>query len=409
MSHIIKNITFPKSVDAEDYAVATTKNDQIIYIPKTVFDKTVKSVDNITASYSWEDNDLPSGAIWYFSDNKIIYGGQKIGQASVSEEWLKEHTTKDGDIYTLNADADIVQIESGGKYRLPTCNEVKELFSYASYNKDYATSESIEAADSSLRRRYYNNGINSLDIDNPLYLAAIYYPQVYVDSDSTTLILNGTQYSLSEGYNDNITSEKITSLKISGGRYYILKIYPSLDTSEMTSFFGMFRYQDFLVLKATHMRNDSCTNVSYFASDCYYLKALHTENLVTEKCTNAEGFCSNNRAVESVYIQGWDTSGAPNLKNIFCNCPQLYRIQFGSNWGKETSSNTLNLSVIGCSNMSEDTFNSMLTMYNRASAGYTTTYTITLLSNQFPTYYTEDNINNFVEKMAARGYTVEIK
>lgn len=409
MSHIIKNITFPKSVDAEDYAVAATESDQIIYIPKTVFDKTVNSIDNITANYSWEDNDLPSGAIWYFSDNKIIYGGQKIGQASVSEEWLKEHTTKDGNIYTLNADADIVQIESGGKYRLPTCDEVKELFSYASYNKDYATSESVEAADSSLRRRYYNNGINSLDIDNPLYLAAIYYPQVYVNSDSTTLILNGTQYSLSEGYNDNITSKKITSLQISGGNDYILKIYPSLDTSEMTSFLGMFRYQDFLVLNVGHMRNDSCTNVSYFSSNCYYLRVLHAENLVTEKCTNAESFCSNNRAVENVYVQGWDTSGAPNLKNIFCNCPQLYRIEFGSNWGKETSSNTLNLSVIGCSNMNSDTFDSMLTMYNRASAGYTTTYTITLLSNQFPTYYTEDNINNFVEKMAARGYTVEIK
>lgn len=409
MSHIIKNITFPKSVDAEDYAVATTTDDQIIYIPKTVFDKTVKSVDNITANYSWEDKDLPSGAVWYFSDNKIIYGGQKIGQASVSEEWLKEHTTKNGNIYTLNADADIVQIESDGKYRLPTCDEVKELFSYASSSKSYATSESVEAADSSLRRRYYYNGINSLDIDNPLYLAAIYYPQVYVSSDSTTLILNGTQYSLSEGYNDNITSEKITSLKISGGYYYTLKIYPSLDTSEMTSFFRMFSYQHFLVLKVGHMRNDSCTNVSYFSSDCYYLRVLHAENLVTEKCTNAESFCSNNRAIESVYVEGWDTSGAPNLKNIFCNCPRLYRIMFGSNWGKETSSNTLDLSVIGCSNMNSDTFDSMLTMYNRASAGYTTTYTITLLSKQFPTYYTEDNINNFVEKMAARGYTVEIK
>lgn len=409
MSHIIKNIIFPERVDAEDYAVATTENDQIIYIPKTVFDKTVKSVDNITANYSWEDNDLPSGAIWYFSDNKIIYGGQKIGQASVSEEWLKEHTTKDGDIYTLNADADIVQIESGGKYRLPTCDEVKELFSYASYNKDYATSESIEAADSSLRRRYYNNGINSLDINNPLYLAAIYYPQVYVYSGSPTLILNGTQYSLSEGYNDNITSEKITSLEISGGRYYTLKIYPSLDTSEMTSFFGMFSYQNFIVLNVGRMRNDSCTNVSYFSSNCSSLQVLHAENLVTEKCTNAECFCFNNRAIENVHVQGWDTSGAPNLKDIFRNCPQLYRIMFGSNWGKETSSNTLDLSVVGNSNMNEDTFNSMLTMYNRASAGYTTTYTITLLSNQFPTYYTEDNINNFVEKMAARGYTVEIK
>lgn len=52
MSHIIKNITFPKSIDAEDYAVAATTDDQIIYIPKTIFDKTVESVDNITANYS---------------------------------------------------------------------------------------------------------------------------------------------------------------------------------------------------------------------------------------------------------------------------------------------------------------------------------------------------------------------
>lgn len=157
------------------------------------------------------------------------------------------------------------------------------------------------------------------------------------------------------------------------------------------------------------MRNDSCTNVSYFSSNCSYLRVLYAENLVTEKCTNAECFCFNNSAIDSVYVQSWDTSGASNLKDIFRNCPNLHRIKFGSNWGKEASSNTLDLSVILCSNMNEDTFTSMLTMYNRASAGYTTTYTITLSSDQFPTYYTEDDKNNFVEKMAARGYTVEIK
>lgn len=412
MSHIINNITFPKSIDAKDYAVATTTDDQIIYIPKTVFDKTVKSADNITPKYSWTDDGLPSGAVWYFSDNKIIYGGQKIGQVSVSEEWLKEHTTKNGDIYTLNADADIVQIESGGKYRLPTCDEVKELFSYTSDNKTYATSES-KIVNSVLKRQYISSGsTNTDDINSNLYISAVRYPQIYT-SAAIALTLNGTTYSLSDSeddYYDDIISEKITSLKIPSSKYYyILKIYPSLDTSEMTSFSEMFRYQNFRYLYVQHMRNDSCTNVSYFASNCYYLEYLRADNLVTEKCTNAEGFCSNNHSVYSVYVQGWDTSGAPNLNKIFYNCPNLYYIEFGSNWGKETSSNTLDLSISGNNYYSKDTFDSMLTMYDRASAGYTTTYTITLLSNQFPSDYTEDNINNFVEKMAARGYTVEIK
>lgn len=114
-----------------------------------------------------------------------------------------------------------------------------------------------------------------------------------------------------------------------------------------------------------------------------------------------------NTVIKLIDVTSFDTSQVTDMSSMFSNCTSLTNLLFGAKWGTQTSTAanalTLDLSTIGSSKsykLTDETYNSMLTMYDRASNGLTT---MTIKFN------TKHNLpDGFAEKMSALGYTITL-
>ena len=109
-----------------------------------------------------------------------------------------------------------------------------------------------------------------------------------------------------------------------------------------------------------------------------------------------------NCIVTTLDVSKFDLSNLRRLDSIFGSCTQLTNIIFGEGWGKPQNNITLDLSTCGSSKsytLTDETYASMLTMYDRVTNGLTSTYTIK--------FSTKHNIpDGWIDKMTARGYTI---
>ena len=135
----------------------------------------------------------------------------------------------------------------------------------------------------------------------------------------------------------------------------------------------------------------------------YKLKTADLRYCDTSKVTEFWYFFWGCTALESVNISGWDTTNCVSGPDTaFGCCYSLTDITFGEGFGKATASGlTLNLTDCGSNadyKLTTNTYNTLLTMYDRATAGLPT---MTIKFNR------KHNIpNGFVDKMTARGYTI---
>lgn len=136
---------------------------------------------------------------------------------------------------------------------------------------------------------------------------------------------------------------------------------------------------------------------------------------VTSKVTNMYNMFAWSSWIEKLDLSTWDTSSITDCRSMFYACYRCYEILFGPNWGKQTSTaeSALTISFYGTSDsysvaqaaatpyaLSDKTWESMLTMYDRASAG---------LTNMTIKLHSKHNIpDGWKEKMTARGYTIVI-
>ena len=154
-----------------------------------------------------------------------------------------------------------------------------------------------------------------------------------------------------------------------------------LDVSKITRLDGIFRY---------------CSSLESLDLSTWDVSNLiHMKNIF-EEC----------RRLEYIDLSGWDVSNVidDNIY-IFCNCYSLTNIIFGPGWGKSNADN-IKFILYDCGEdkgykLSDETYESMLTMYDRKKAG---------LSPMEITFNRRHNIpDGFKKQMEARGYIIELK
>ncbi len=136
--------------------------------------------------------------------------------------------------------------------------------------------------------------------------------------------------------------------------------------------------------------------------NCNNLEAVNTHGWNTAHVGNCQSMFANCKKLASLDFSTWDVSDCSTFVSLISGCPSLTDITFGEGFGKAKKEGlTLDLSSCGASKsyvLTDNTYNSMLTMYDRATNGLPT-FTIKFNSKH--------NIpDGFIAAMTARGYTI---
>ena len=207
----------------------------------------------------------------------------------------------------------------------------------------------------------------------------------------------------------HLDTSKINSMDSSFRNLGVKKLDVSnFDTSKVTTMNTMFYGCSSLTsLDVSNFDTSKVTNMQSMFSSCPSLTSLDVSNFDTSKVTNMQGMFHSCRSLTSLDVSNFDTSKVTNMGNLFNSCRSLTNLIFGSKWGAQTSTEanalTLDLSYLGSSKsykLTDDTYNSMLTMYDRASNGLTTMTIKFSKSHNLP--------DGFAEKMSALGYTITL-
>jgi surface protein len=179
-----------------------------------------------------------------------------------------------------------------------------------------------------------------------------------------------------------------------------------LDTSKMTDFGYMFcGMTKVKKLDVSGWDTSSATSIGVMFTNCSSLTSLDVSGWDTSKVTQMGHVFNNCSSLTNLDLSGWDTSKVTSLGNMFSSCSNLTNILFGPKWGTQTSTEanalTLDLSECGSSQsykLTDATWESMLTMYDRKTAG---------LTNMTIKISSKHNVpDGWIDKMTARGYTI---
>jgi surface protein len=154
----------------------------------------------------------------------------------------------------------------------------------------------------------------------------------------------------------------------------------NLDTSNVTNMHGMF-------------------NRTIFNSDSLDLSGWDVSKV--EQMNGMFYCCDNLKALD---LSTWDTSKVINIDFMFNGCYCLTDIRFGPDWFNSKDMVSLNLSTCGENKgykLSDETYESMLTMYDRKKAGLDP---VTIYFNK-----KHNILDGFKEQMKAKGYDIKIK
>ena len=180
------------------------------------------------------------------------------------------------------------------------------------------------------------------------------------------------------------------------------------DTSKVTNMGSMFcNCRSLISLDVSNFDTSKVTNMDHMFYGCTSLTSLNVSNFDTKNVTDMHTMFCNCTSLTSLDVSNFDTSKVTNMGTMFYSCASLTNLIFGSEWGTQTSTEanalTLDLSTIATSKsykLTDDTYNSMLTMYDRASNGLTTMTIKFSKKHNLP--------DGFAEKMSALGYTITL-
>ena len=155
----------------------------------------------------------------------------------------------------------------------------------------------------------------------------------------------------------------------------------NLDVSNMTSMDSTFRFDTSLAyLEIGNWNTERVTSFQNTFENCSSLKTLNLSSFSTKSVLSSRGF-----------------------DDMFKGCSNLTTLVFGPKWGTQKTVCTIDLSTIGSSNnyeLNDLTYSSMLTMYDRKTAGYSNMTIKLSKSHNIPDGWT-DSMNN-------RGYTITL-
>ena len=234
----------------------------------------------------------------------------------------------------------------------------------------------------------------------------------------------------------NFDTSKVTAMNSMFGWCQKVKTLnlSNFDTSNVTNMNSMFRYCSSLTsldlsnfgtskvtimscmfydcssltsLDVSHFDTSNVTNMSYMFCYCSSLTSLDLSKINTENVTLMNHMFCYCPSLTSLDVSNFDLGICARIDSMFYNCSSLTNLIFGSKWGTQTSTAanalTLDLSTLGSSKsykLTDETYNSMLTMYDRASNGLTT------MTIKFSTKHNLPD--GFAEKMSALGYTITL-
>jgi surface protein len=182
----------------------------------------------------------------------------------------------------------------------------------------------------------------------------------------------------------------------------------NFDTSKVTDTYKMFyNCSSLTTLDVSNFDTSKVTNMGYMFYGCSSLTTLDVSNFDTSKVTSMYCVFYNCSSLTTLDVSNFDTSKVTDMRQMFTGCSSLTNLLFGSKWGTQTSTAanalTLDLSNLGSSKsykLTDATYNSMLTMYDRATAGLTTMTIKFSKKHNLP--------DGFAEKMSALGYTITL-
>ena len=210
-------------------------------------------------------------------------------------------------------------------------------------------------------------------------------------SSLTSLDISGFDTSSATILKQMFTNTNLTTLDVS-----------KWDTSNVTNMHRMFLNDSSLTaLDVSGFDVSKVTDFEYIFCNCKKVATLDVSNW-NPKSAQKMSAAFYNCIVTTLDVSKFDLSNLKSMDSIFGSCTQLTNIIFGEGWGKPQVNITMNLSTCGSSKsytLTDETYASMLTMYDRVTNGLTTTYTIK--------FSTKHNIpDGWIDKMTARGYTI---
>ena len=187
----------------------------------------------------------------------------------------------------------------------------------------------------------------------------------------------------------------LTSIDVSG-----------FDTKNVTTMYCMFSGCSSLTsIDVSGFDTKNVTTMQSMFYNCSSLTSIDVSGFDTKNVTTMYCMFSGCSSLTSIDVSGFDTKNVTTMHCMFFYGKNLTNIIFGPNWGTQTSTAaaalTLDLSLVGYGksyNLTDATWASMLTMYDRATAGLTN-MTIKLHKNH--------NVpDGWAAKMTERGYTI---
>lgn len=256
------------------------------------------------------------------------------------------------------------------------------------------------------------------------------YVELYAISP-TTVEINGEKVTIQGGetYRQNGPFTRIR-LVGTGISYCNLE---NVDSSNIESMYNMITSKTLTQeLRLNNWKNVKCNSLSWAFAGLSNVPAIYIANLDTSNITSLNSGFRNDTSLTYLEIGNWNTEKVSDFGNAFENCSSLKTLNlssfstkgasyswgfedmfkgcsnlttlvFGPKWGTQKVTLTIDLSTIGSSNgynLNDLTYSSMLTMYDRKTAGYSNMTIKLSKSHNIPDGWT-DNMNN-------RGYTITL-
>lgn len=179
----------------------------------------------------------------------------------------------------------------------------------------------------------------------------------------------------------------------------------NFNTSNVTTMTYMFCNENNLQnIDVSNWDVSSCRTLIGVFYNCHALTKIDLSKWNTKSATVLEKLLYRCNNIATVNVSNFDLTHVNNIANIFGDDSLLSDITFGEGWGKNTATLILDLSTIASRakyKLSGNTYDSMLTMYDRVANNLTNTFTIKFSSRH--------NIpDGWIDKMTARGYTISI-
>lgn len=407
-SEISRATNVEKSLDTKITAINNTKQDKLVSGTniKTVNDESILGECNIkTVPDVWAN-------VLSLEDTIILVDGKKVELPACKSVIIKDFRSVEP----------LVDENNGG-----ICKTDKIVRFDIHYNGKIVPMDKFLLSVYSYSKKenkwiYTNpNNLSSLDVS------------CFDTSKMTTMdnmfreIENITTIDCARFNTSNVTSMNMTF-------YYCSKLtrldLQGWDTSKVIDMSHMFRDSSSLVYLDQNFDTSNVKSMSYMFCDDNLLNNIDVSNWDVSNCLFLDSVFYDCHALTKLDLSKWNTKSAKSIKrllygcnnittvnvsnfdlthvtsiiNIFYGDSLLSDITFGEGWGKNTVALTLDLSTVASSvnyKFTDNTYDSMLTMYDRIANNLTNTFTIKFSSRH--------NIpEGWIDKMTARGYTISI-